>query len=117
MSRHECKASPWGDLAKYLPLSEATYYIMLMLVTPLHGYGVMQQVEEMTEGTVTIGPGTLYGAFSTLENEGLIEMVRQEDRRKFYALTAKGEAVLRRQIERLETMMRSAQQVLESERE
>jgi len=117
MSRDERQVSPWGGLDKYLPLSETTYYIMLMLVTPLHGYGVMQQVEEMTDGAVTIGPGTLYGAFSTLEKEGLIEMVRQEDRRKFYALTTKGEAVLRRQIERVALMMRSAGQILESERE
>jgi DNA-binding PadR family transcriptional regulator len=117
MSRDEYKTSPWDGLDKYLPLSEATYYIMLMLVTPLHGYGVMQEVEERTDGAVTIGPGTLYGAFSTLEKEGLIEMVRQEGRRKFYALTTKGEAVLRRQIERLALMMRSAGQILGSERE
>ena len=99
-------------IAKYLPLSEATYYIMLMLVEPKHGYGVMQQVEEETDGAVTIGPGTLYGAFSTLENQGLIEMLREEGRRKVYALTGKGRAVLRRQIERLDMMARSGQQVL-----
>lgn len=104
--------SDHNDIAKYLPLSEATYYIMLMLVTPLHGYGVMQQVEEITGGKVTIGPGTLYGAFSTLEKEGLIEMVRQEARRKFYKLTAKGQAVLRCQIERLEIMTRNGQQII-----
>ena len=90
----------------YLPLSETTYYILLMLVEPLHGYGVMQRVEEVTDGQVTIGPGTLYGAFSTLEKEGLIAMVRREKRRKFYALTDKGRAVLRSQIERLEMMAR-----------
>ena len=100
-------------IEKYLPLSEATYYIMLMLVEPLHGYGVMQAVEVATGGVVTIGPGTLYGAFSTLEREGLIEMVRRENRRKFYVLTEKGRAVLRRQVERMEMMVHSAQGVLE----
>jgi DNA-binding PadR family transcriptional regulator len=100
-------------IAKHLPLSEATYYIMLMLVEPMHGYGVMQQVEEETGGAVTIGPGTVYGAFSTLEKQGLIKMVRKEGRRKVYALTEKGEAVLRRQIERLEMMTRSGGRVLE----
>jgi DNA-binding PadR family transcriptional regulator len=98
-------------IEKYLPLSESTYYIMLMLVEPLHGYGVMQEVEAMTGGAVTIGPGTLYGAFSTLEKEGLIAMVHQEARRKFYTLTDKGKAVLCRQIERLEMMTRNGQQV------
>ena len=98
-------------IEKYLPLSESTYYIMLILVEPLHGYGVMQEVEAMTGGAVTIGPGTLYGAFSTLEKEGLIAMVHKEGRRKFYALTEKGKAVLCCQIERLEMMTRNGQQV------
>jgi DNA-binding PadR family transcriptional regulator len=101
-----------NNVEKHLPLSESTYYILLMLVEPLHGYGVMQEVEAMTGGTVTIGPGTLYGAFSTLEKEGLIEMVRREGRRKFYALTDQGEAVLREQVERLTMMTRHGRQVL-----
>ena len=100
------------NVEKYLPLSETTYYIMLMLVEPLHGYGLMQEVEAITSGKVTIGPGTLYGAFSTLEKEGLIAMVRREKRRKFYALTDKGWALLRSQIERLEMMTRNGRQVL-----
>jgi len=99
-------------VAKHLPLSEATYYIMSMLVEPTHGYDVMQQVEEETDGAITIGPGTLYGAFSTLEKQGLIEMVRKEGRRKVYALTNKGEAVLRHQIERLQMMARKGEQIL-----
>lgn len=101
-----------NNVEKYLPLSESTYYIMLMLVEPLHGYGVMQEVETMTGGTVVIGPGTLYGAFSTLEKENLIAMVRKEARRKFYILTDKGRAVLHCQIERLEMMTHNGRQVL-----
>ena len=61
-----------NDTHKYLPLSEATTYIMLALVTPLHGYGIMQQVESLSEGTVTLGPGTLYGVLTSLEKERLI---------------------------------------------
>ena len=101
-----------GHIEKYLPLSETTYYIMLMLAKPLHGYGVMQEVEAMTGGAVIIGPGTLYGAFSTLEKENLIAMVRKEARRKFYTLTDMGRAVLHCQIERLEMMTISGRQVL-----
>jgi DNA-binding PadR family transcriptional regulator len=89
---------------KYLPLTEATYYIMLSLIEPLHGYGVMQKVEEISQGTVKVGPGTLYGVFSNLEKEKLIVKVMEEDRRKCYALTRKGRQVLLRQIERLEIM-------------
>ncbi len=43
---------------KYIPLTEATYYILLSLVKPMHGYGIMQLVEEMTNGEVKLGPGT-----------------------------------------------------------
>jgi DNA-binding PadR family transcriptional regulator len=89
---------------EYLPLTEATYYIMLSLVEPLHGYGVMQKVKEISEETVKVGPGTLYGVFSTLEKEGLIVKVKEEERRKCYALTPKGQQVLIGQIERLKIM-------------
>ena len=89
---------------KYLPLTEATYYIMLSLIEPLHGYGVMQRVETISQGTVKVGPGTLYGVFSNLEKAKLIVKVTEEDRRKCYALTPTGKQVLLRQIERLEIM-------------
>lgn len=98
-------------LSKYLPLSEATFYILLSLTEPMHGYGVMQKVEAISRGGVKIGPGTLYGAFTTLEKERLIVMVKAEDRRKFYTLTDKGRRVLSRQIERLEIMAENGRQV------
>ena len=97
---------------KYLPLSEATIYILLSLTEPMHGYGIMQHVEEISGGTVTIGPGTLYGAFSTLEKEGLIEMVSEEQRRKCYLLTDKGRGVLALQAERLATLNDNLQSAL-----
>ena len=100
------------DIDKYLPLSEATYYILLTLVEPLHGYGVMQKVESISDGTVSIGPGTLYGAFTTLEKEGLIKMIKEEERRKSYALTPKGREALKEQIHRLQIMTRNGQSVL-----
>ena len=87
-----------------MPLSEATYYIMMALVEPLHGYAVMQKIERVSQGTVRVGPGTLYGVFDNLEASNLIEMVKEEDRRKSYALTAKGREVLLSQIKRLEIM-------------
>ena len=59
------------EIKKYLPLTEATYYILLALVEPLHGYGIMQKVEGLSEATVSIGPGTMYGAFTTLDPEGV----------------------------------------------
>ncbi|MFC1985865.1 PadR family transcriptional regulator [Chloroflexota bacterium] len=92
---------------KYLPLTESTYYIMLTLIEPLHGYAVMQKIEDISKGTVKVGPGTLYGAFTSLEKEGLIVKVKEENRRKSYVLTPKGKKVLMNQIERLEIMTRN----------
>lgn len=100
------------EITKHLPLTETTYYILLALVEPLHGYGIMQKVEGLSEGTVSIGPGTMYGAFTHLEREGLIVMVKEEDRRKSYALTGKGRQVLAEQIRRLEIMTRNGREVL-----
>jgi DNA-binding PadR family transcriptional regulator len=101
-------------IAKYLPLSESTYYILLALAEPLHGYGVMQKVEQVSLGTVHLGPGTLYGAFQTLDKEGLIRMVREEERRKCYQLTTKGRAVLAEQVRRLLVMTRAGERVVGS---
>jgi DNA-binding PadR family transcriptional regulator len=70
------------DTNKYLPLTEATYYIMLSLIEPLHGYAVMQNVEKISQGTVKVGPGTLYGVFTAQEEAGLIVKVKEEDPRK-----------------------------------
>lgn len=98
---------------KYLPLTEATYYIMLSLLEPLHGYGVMQKVEHISRGSVSPGPGTLYGVFTTLEKEGLIVMVKEEDRRKSYVLTSKGKEVLKQQIGRLEIMTQEGKSILD----
>jgi DNA-binding PadR family transcriptional regulator len=91
-------------IQKYLPLTEATYYIMLTLVEPLHGYAVMQKVEQISQGMVRVGPGTLYGVFDALEKAGLIVMVKEEYRRKSYTLTQIGKDVLLHQIKRLENM-------------
>ena len=93
------------QLKKYLPLTESTSYILLALAEPLHGYALMQKVGEMSQGTVKIGPGTLYGAFSQLEKEGLINMVKEADRRKSYVITTKGKTVLQEHIRRVEILV------------
>jgi DNA-binding PadR family transcriptional regulator len=101
------------DTNKYLPLTESTCYIMLTLVEPLHGYAVMKKVEEISKGTVKVGPGTLYGAFTSLEEEGLIAKVKEENRRKSYVLTPKGKKVLMNQMKRLEIMTQNGLSVMD----
>ncbi len=98
------------EIIKYLPLSETTCYTMLCLAEePLHGYALMQKVSEISQGTVSLGAGTLYTILSTLEKEALIEMVSEADRRKTYALTRKGRQVLLGQIQRLQIMAERGQ--------
>jgi len=99
---------PQFDASPYLPLTEATYYTMLCLVEPLHGYGIMKEVRRISGNAVRLGPGTLYGVLGALEKQGFIARDREEKRRKNYILTIKGRLVLAEQIKRLETMVRNA---------
>jgi len=98
-----------GNLVKYLPLTETTAYILLALNEPLHGYAIMQKVETMSEGTVKVGAGTMYGALSTLEKEGLIVKVDEQERRKLYTLTAKGRQIVQAHIHRSAILVRNGQ--------
>jgi DNA-binding PadR family transcriptional regulator len=92
------------DLQKYLPLTEATFAILAVLDEPLHGYAVMQKVEQLSQGIIKIGPGTLYGAFAILEKEKLIRMVAEDERRKSYLLTEKGRRVAFLHMKRLDIL-------------
>lgn len=100
------------ETARHLPLSEATYCILLALAEPLHGYGIMQKVEAGSKGAVRIGPGTLYGALTTLGKEKLIVRFDTVDRRKRYALTEKGRMVLAAELARLHLLTRLGDTVL-----
>jgi DNA-binding PadR family transcriptional regulator len=102
------------ETKKYLPLTETTYYILVALIEPLHGYRVMQKVKEMSKGVVEIGPGTLYGAFTKLLKEGLIFKVKEDNRRKTYTLTHKGKVVLQQQIHRIEMMAQEGLSVIDN---
>lgn len=90
---------------KYLPLTEAAYYVLISLNKPRHGYGIMQHVEKLTNGRIKIGAGTMYGNLSRMEKEGLITSVAEEDRKKIYELSEKGKIVLRLELERLEELL------------
>lgn len=103
-----------SNIEKYLPLSEATYYIMLALLEPMHGYGIMQKVEALSKGTVKLGPGTLYGVLSTLEKQSLIVKTGEEERRKYYQLTETGHEVLEKQFDRLELMATNGKILLQA---
>ncbi|MCR2822213.1 PadR family transcriptional regulator [Lederbergia panacisoli] len=102
------------QIEDYLPLSQATYYILLSLREVRHGYAIMQDVEEISHGEVTMGPGTLYGALGKLEKQKIIAKadVDKEDRRKYYLLTPLGKEVLQMEYKRLESLVRNASGII-----
>ena len=61
------------DNAKGGALTEVTFFILLSLYTPKHGYAVMQFIEEKTDGRLSLGAGTLYGALNSLQDKKWIE--------------------------------------------
>ena len=103
-----------GTNPERLALTEAVYYILLSLTEPLHGYGMMQRVREMSRGRLELGAGTLYGALSALTEKGWIEPVSGEEdsRRKAYRITEAGRRVLAAEIGRLTELLENGREVL-----
>ena len=100
------------NLNKYLPLTETTFYILLSLKEPSHGYAIMQKVEELSDGRVRIAAGTMYGAIENLLKQKLIKNVKTEDkRRKVYKLSDTGQEVVKLEIERLKHLIKVAEEL------
>ena len=92
----------------YVPMTESGFYILYCLQEPQHGYGISQQVKDMTSGEVVIGAGTMYGTLSKMENDGLIRFYTEEDKRKLYQITELGKEVLEIEIRRIERLYRNS---------
>ena len=100
------------------PLPSAAFQILLALAgEDLHGYAIMRQVAEQTNGRMRLGPGTLYSSIQTLLEARLIEEVdAREDakiaheRRRYYRLTAAGRKLARSEADRLADVLRLARQ-------
>ena len=101
---------------EFLPLNHADLHILLALADgERHGYGIMSDVEEITGGATTFGPGTLYTSIKRLLTAGLIEESANrpdpkldDERRRYYRLTGLGRKVLIAETERLSTLLRYA---------
>ncbi len=101
---------------KLLPLTETTFYIMLSLIGPSHGYAIMQNVENLSNNKVKIAAGTLYGALENLTKQKLIEEVKGEDkRRRVYILTDEGRNILMQEIERMTNLVNISRDVLKNQ--
>jgi len=86
-------------------LTEPMYYILLCLLNPMHGYGIMQRIDEITKGRVKVGPGTLYALISRFEKEEIVIKVSSENGKKTYILTEKGKEILNDEYDRLNQLV------------
>ena len=94
----------------YIPMTETGFYILFCLQKPQHGYGIGQQVKEMTDDQVSISPGTMYGTLSKMEKDGLIAFYSEENKRKLYQITPLGREVLEIELKRIERLYQNSKE-------
>ncbi len=92
----------------YVPMTESGFYILFCLQRPQHGYGISQQVKQMTGGDLTISAGTMYGTLSKMEKDGLIAFVKEEEKRKLYQITGLGHEILNLELRRIERLYKNS---------
>lgn len=105
------------DLQELLPLTPTVFHMLVALAGgPRHGYAVAQEVEQLTEGCVILGPGTLYGSLQRMQEAGLIDETENPgeegwhaDRRRYYCITPLGSSALRAESQRLSRALTVAQ--------
>ena len=97
------------------PLTETIFYVLLALGAPLHGYGIMQRVNELTAGRVALGAGTLYGALTNLTEKGWIRPLpgAADDRKKEYVITDAGRKIVAGELERLDELLLNGRRVMQ----
>ena len=106
-----------SDIDEIIPLTPAVFHILLALAgQERHGYGIMQEVTVMTDNHIQMGPGTLYGSIKRMIKANLIEESDErpdpnldDERRRYYRLTALGRRVLTAEAQRLSSLVRLAQ--------
>jgi len=95
-------------------LTEVTFFVLLAVHAPRHGYAVMQFVEERTAGRLRLGAGSLYGAISALVEKGWAAALEEQDgRKKEYLVTNLGRQVAQAELERLRGLVSTAEQIME----
>lgn len=101
------------DNAKGGALTEVTFYILLSLFAPKHGYAIMQFIEDKTDGRLSLGAGTLYGALNSLEDKGWIALYGDnEGRKKEYLITALGKEIAGKELTRLQKLTQTATEIM-----
>ena len=96
----------------YVPMTETGFYILLCLREPNHGYGIVQKVKELTDGEIVLAPGTMYGSLSKMEKDGIIQFVKEEEKRKLYVITDLGWEVLKQEFHRIDRLYRNMKEMI-----
>ena len=104
-------------MAEQGPMTEAMYYILLSLLRPGHGYGMMRRIQELSGGRLVMGPGTLYGVLTRMNRDGFIVLTGEEGRRKNYAITPAGRAALLAEYRRLKNLVQDGALLEEEDHE
>ena len=89
---------------KFQTLTEQMFYILLCLKEECCGMDIMSKIEEMTNGRVRVGPGTLYNLLEQFQSAEFIKETKVIGRKRSYILQEKGEAILREEYRRLKTL-------------
>ncbi len=98
------------DNVKGGALTEVTFYILLSLYTPRHGYSIMQLIEAQTHGRLSLGAGSLYGALNALEEKGwIVRLDEKEGRKKEYQITSLGKEIAQKEFIRLQELTKNAE--------
>jgi len=101
------------DNVKGGALTEVTFFILLSVYTPRHGYAIMQFIEGITRGRLLLGAGTLYGALTALQKKGwIISFENDEERKKEYVITSLGKEVAEKELFRLRETSHIAAQII-----
>lgn len=104
------------DNAKSGALTEVTFFILLSLYTPKHGYAIMQFVESQTKGRLVLGAGSLYGAINSLLEKKWIEHFGNDNvRKKEYIVTLTGKEIAEQEIKRLKELLKIANRIMGGE--
>ena len=91
-------------------MTETGFYILFCLQKERHGYSITQKVKELTEGQLSISPGTMYGTLAKMEKDGLIAFVREEEKRKLYSMRELGKQILELEIQGIEGLYRNSKE-------
>ncbi|WP_438433638.1 PadR family transcriptional regulator [Gorillibacterium sp. sgz500922] len=99
-------------------LTDPAYYILISLLTPRHGYGIMKYISELTGEEVTMGPATLYTLIKKMQKDGyLVLNGEEEERRKVYSLTDQGKSIIGKEIERRSRMAEHGRRAIQQAKE